>query len=429
MSSRVVVGLQWGDEGKGKVIDVLAGEADLVVRYQGGGNAGHTVQVGHEHYVLHLVPAGILRPGTTCVIGGGCVVDPELLLAEIAQLESRGHRVQGRLVVSARAHLVLPAHKRWDVLRDKGANRIGTTGRGIGPCYADKVARTGVRVGDLRDPDLFGNLTRANVAEKNTILSALYGEPPSDPEEVVKRYLYFAERLLPHVGDAEARVREALGSGKRVLFEGAQGLLLDVDAGTYPFVTGSSAGPGGVATGAGVPPSQTGDVVGVVKAYATRVGEGPFPTELPPEEAARLRERGAEFGATTGRPRRCGWFDAVASRYAAAVSGADHLAVTKLDILGGEKKLRLAVAYKLDGRETTEFPGDAVALHRAEPVYRELPGWTEDITDVTSEARLPEACRRYLDAIEEEVGVPASLVSVGPERRQSLARGVEVGRE
>lgn len=427
MPCRVIVGLQWGDEGKGKVIDVLAGEADVVLRYQGGGNAGHTVEVQGEKYVLHLVPSGILRPQTRCLIGAGCVVDPELLLSEISHLESRGHRIRDRLTVSPRAHVVLPPHKRWDVLRESKRAKIGTTGRGIGPCYADKASRTGVRIGDFRTPALFTDLVRANIAEKNTILAALYDEPPTDPDEVVERYLYFGERIRPLIGDAEREVRIAIDAGKRVLGEGAQGLLLDLDAGTYPFVTASSTGPGGISTGGGVPPRAVTEVIGVAKAYATRVGEGPFPTELPPDEGGKLRERGNEFGATTGRPRRCGWFDAVAARYAAKVGGVDALAITKLDILSGAPSLRICTAYRIDGRLTEEFPDDVTLLARATPVYRDHPGFTADITGATDEDALPRACRDYLDALEGEVGVPIALVSVGPDRRQALLRGVVAG--
>jgi adenylosuccinate synthase len=423
MPCRVVIGLQWGDEGKGKIIDVLAAEADVVLRWQGGGNAGHTIWIDGQKHVLHHLPSGVLRPGVRCLMGAGMVIDPKGLVQEIAAITAAGFDLTGRLFLSERLHLVLPHHRRWDELRDERAGRIGTTKRGIGPAYADKAARIGVRAGRWRDRDVFVQRLRANVEEKNRILQALYGEPPLDPAAVVEEYLGYGRALLPYLADTEALLRQALDAGQRVLAEGAQGIMLDLDHGTYPYVTSSSTGPGGLAALGGVAPREIGPVVGVAKAYVTRVGVGPFPTELPASEGDALREAGGEFGATTGRPRRCGWFDAVAARYAAALAGVDGLAVTKLDVLSGQRRVRVCVGYRLDGQRLPAFPSDAGVLERVQPEYVECEGWQGDLRAARQEADLPTACRAYLDTLERAVGVPIQQISVGPDRAQTLARG------
>ena len=422
MPCRVVIGLQWGDEGKGKFIDVLAAEADVVLRWQGGGNAGHTIWIDGTKHVLHHLPSGVLRPGVRCLMGAGMVIDPRVVMGEIEAMHRAGFDLTGRLFLSERIHLVLPHHRRWDELRDERAGRIGTTKRGIGPAYADKAARIGVRAGRWRDPDVFVARLRANVEEKNRILQALYDEPPLDPDAVVAEYLEYGRRLLPYLADTEAALRRALDAGERVLAEGAQGVMLDLDHGTYPFVTSSSTGPGGLAATGGVGPREIGPVIGVAKAYVTRVGVGPFPTELDEAEGNALRTRGDEFGSTTGRPRRCGWFDAVAARYAARLSGADALAITKLDVLSGLDRVRVCVGYRLDGRRIDDFPSDAGVLARVEPEYADCEGWRGDLSAARTEADLPPACRAYLETIERAVGVPVGQVSVGPDRTQTIAR-------
>jgi adenylosuccinate synthase len=424
MPCTVVVGLQWGDEGKGKIIDVLSAHADVVVRYQGGGNAGHTVECDGGKYVLHHLPSGILREGTRNVIGAGCVVDPKVLLEEIANLEAAGKPVDGRLILSERAHLVLPGHRLWDQMREKAGGGVGTTGRGIGPCYADKAARIGVRAGDWRVSAHFEQRLRANLEEKNVILKAMYDAEPMDIDAILAEYLEYGRQLMPILGEAETLVRKALSDGERVLGEGAQGVLLDLDHGSYPFVTSSSSAPGGVGPGSGMSPRAPEKVIGVAKAYLTRVGEGPFPTELDDDMGRRLRDVGKEYGSTTGRPRRCGWFDAVAARYAVELGGIDQLTITKMDILSGIETLRVCVGYEVDGERYDTVPASAARLERAVPVYRDLPGWSEDIVGATVESDLPADCRAYLEAIEQEVGVPVRYVSVGPDRAQTLKRGL-----
>jgi len=417
-----VVGLQWGDEGKGKIVDGLTERFDIVVRYQGGSNAGHTVVVNGEKFVLHLVPSGILHPDKLCVIGNGVVVDPATLIAEVADLRGRGVHVGENLAVSDRAHVVMPYHKLLDQLDDRGERKIGTTGRGIGPCYVDKMSRTGIRMGELLDPDGFREHLRANIEQKNRVLRVLYGVEPLSFDRILEEYLGYADQLRGLIRDTVALLNRAFREGKRILFEGAQGALLDVDFGTYPYISCSNASTSGAATGTGLPPRAIGRVLGIMKAYCTRVGEGPFVTELDDSIGALLRERGREYGATTGRPRRCGWFDAVAVRHSAALCGADSIALTKLDVLTGLEEIRVAVAYRLDGKILDVLPSDCRLLARCEPVYRSFPGWKSDISRCDAFDDLPHEAQAYVRALEAEVGIPIATVSVAPERSAVIQR-------
>ncbi len=415
----VVVGAQWGDEGKGKVIDVLSEQADILVRYQGGHNAGHTVIAAGQEFIFHLVPSGLLHRNTVGLIGNGVVIDPEALLEEMGRLAARGVDVRQAVKISDQAHIIFPYHKRLDLLEESvRAGRIGTTGRGIGPCYVDKAARSGIRVADLCDPDAFAAKLRQCVAEKNRLLHALYQEPPLSFDELHARYRGYAQRLAPHVVHGPRFLREALAAGKRILFEGAQGTLLDLDHGTYPYVTSSNATAGGACTGAGVPPTAIEQVLGVVKAYTTRVGEGPFPTEFSAGLMEQVRTKGKEFGATTGRPRRCGWFDAVLARHAIWINGCDAIAVTKLDVLDEMEAVQICVGYRIGGRTIEEFPSDIEALFRCEPVYETLPGWQAETGEATGFAGLPKAAQRYLKRLEALLGVPIRLISTGSKREQ-----------
>jgi len=415
----VIVGAQWGDEGKGKVVDALAEHADLVVRYQGGANAGHTVDTGDGAFVLHQIPSGILHQGTRCVIGNGVVLDPETLFHEIAELTAKGVAVDERLVVSDRAHLVLPYHKLLDG-ESARSKQIGTTSRGIGPCYEDKVGRRGVRVGDLRHPEIVRKLVAAGVARANALLQVSGSDRRCDAAQVATDLLALAPRLLPYVQDAGRIVHEALREGGCVLLEGAQGVLLDVDHGTYPFVTSSSTSAGGAAIGAGIGPAAIDAVLGIVKAYTTRVGGGPLPTEAPEPFQTRLRDLGHEFGATTGRPRRCGWFDAMVVRYSVRVNGLTGLAVTKLDVLDTIAELPVCTGYRLDGGKLDDLPDNVVDLERVEPVYETLPGWRSATGEARRLADLPKAARRYLDRLEELSEAPVRYVGVGTRREQLI---------
>ena len=422
MSNVVIVGAQWGDEGKGKIVDLFTSWADVVVRYQGGANAGHTLVVGGVKTVLHLVPSGILHPGKKCFVGNGVVVDPEALMEEIDLLKSRGLLADPhQLIVSENAHVILPYHKAIDAGREK-KDAIGTTGRGIGPCYEDKVARRGLRVRDLQKPaQLREKLTR-RLDEANGQISALGGER-LELEPMLKRALELGERMLPYVGDCSEKLAHEVERGRAVLFEGAQGTLLDIDHGTYPYVTSSNTVAGNAAVGAGLGPTSIHSVIGITKAYTTRVGNGPLPTELNDATGERLRTIGAEFGATTGRPRRCGWLDALVLRYAARVNGLSGLALTKLDVLTGLEKLSIAVAYKLaNGKTVNEFPSDPDLLNESQPVYEELPGWKEPLGDLREYAELPANARRYVERVEQLVGVESIAVSVGAERGQTIVR-------
>lgn len=423
MASLVVVGAQWGDEGKGKMTDYLAQSADWVVRYQGGNNAGHTVVVGGKTFKLHLLPSGVVHPNVTSVIGNGVVVDPLVLCDELARLAEMGIE-NPKLYISERAHVILPYHRLLDELEEKarGDGKIGTTGRGIGPAYVDKMARSGVRMIDFVDPDRFRRRLEAVLPQKNLVLSRVYGARTFTVDEIVDQYAEAARRLRPMVADVSQLLDAALARGERVLFEGAQGTLLDVDHGTYPYVTSSSATAGGAAIGAGIGPTRIDGVLGVVKAYTTRVGSGPFPTELRCEIGDRIRERGREYGTTTGRPRRVGWFDAVMLRYAVRVNGIDHLAVMLLDVLSGLEEVRVCVAYRIDGKQVDGFPSDLDRLERCEPVYESFPGWSEEISGCTTFAELPRAAQEYILALERLTNVPVALVSVGPAREQTIVR-------
>lgn len=423
----VVVGSQWGDEGKGKIVDHLSAGADLIVRYQGGANAGHTVVVGEEEYILHQIPTGILHPGKICILGNGVVLDPQALFEEIGLLEGRGMSLEGRLLVSGKAHLVLPHHRHLDKLEEdrRGEGRLGTTGRGIGPTYQDKVARRGMRVGDLADPQRARKILEGTLAEK----ARLVGDPSNeafDPAVVWAAIETYRERLLALACDASQEISRALGDGKRLLLEGAQGSLLDLDHGTYPYVTSSNTTAGAAAVGAGIGPTAIDRVLGVVKAYTTRVGEGPLPTELAAAEGAQLRDLGREYGATTGRARRCGWFDAVVVRYAARINGLTGLAVTKLDVLDPLPNLKICCGYRARGDVFEEFPYDYGILSECEPMYEEVPGWEEPIGELREFDGLPENAKAYLHRIEDLVGVPVEMVSVGMKREQVIVRGAAV---
>ena len=425
MTTVVGVGAQWGDEGKGKIVDWLAPRADLVARFQGGNNAGHTLVVDGETTILHVVPSGILHPGRVNLIGPGVVIDPSILLGEIEALTERGIlRDPSRLRVSGRAHVILPWHRALDGAREQAAGdtKIGTTKRGIGPAYEDKVARRGIRVADLLQPDsLRAKLDRIATA-KNFELTQFYKSEPVDVDALERDCVEWGRQLGPYV-DHTARILDvALRDGKSVLFEGAQGTFLDIDHGTYPFVTSSNCVAGAVCTGSGVGPTRIDRVLGITKAYTTRVGSGPFPTELEDDMGERLRQAGAEFGATTGRPRRCGWLDAVMLREAVTVNGITDLAINKLDILSGFEELQVATQYRIDGKLTSDFPMTLDELERAEPVYESHPGWSEDVSGVREYADLPDNARRYIEAIEGLVQVPAAFISIGPGRDATIAR-------
>ncbi|MBR7138600.1 MAG: adenylosuccinate synthase [Lentisphaeria bacterium] len=415
----ILVGTQWGDEGKGKLIDVLTSDVDMVVRFQGGNNAGHTVEIGSERYVLHLVPSGIFRPGVRCVIGNGLVVDPVALVEEIEGIRARGITADN-LELSDRAQLIFVYHKRADALNEKGAARkIGTTGRGIGPAYCDKSRRSGIRGCDLCKPEILSAKFRAEAARYNRIFAEA-GAELIDVEKELALVLEAAAKLAPIVRNTAYTIAEAVKQGKKILCEGAQGGLLDVDHGTYPFVTSSNTISGGACTGAGIPPTAVRDVYGVIKAYTTRVGEGPFPTELFDADGELLRARGREFGATTGRPRRCGWFDAVASRYSCMLSGVNKLVVTKLDVLDAFDEIAVCTAYEIDGVRTTEFPAAVEDLEKVKPVYEMMPGWKTALDAVTSPEGLPENARKYLARMAELIGADIEIISVGPRRDQTF---------
>ena len=423
MANVVIIGTQWGDEGKGKVVDYLTAKADLVVRFQGGNNAGHTLVVRGEKTICHLIPSGILHPGKKCLIGNGVVVDPEVLLEEMEALRRKGVEITPRnLALSEKAHLILPYHRAVDVAGEaaKGKDKIGTTGRGIGPCYEDKVARKGIRVADLLEPDTLAEKIRSNLAEKNFLLTRWLNAEPLEFQPIYDRFLAFGETLEPYMTDVSLEMDEAVAEGKQILFEGAQGTQLDIDHGTYPFVTSSNPISGTVCSGAGIGPDKVHHVIGIVKAYTTRVGAGPFITELDDEVGNYMQERGAEFGATTGRRRRCGWLDLVVVRDSARLNGLTSLSVTKLDVLTGLDTLKIAVAYELDGKRLLSRPASLKKLSLCKPVYLELPGWKEDLSPVRTWDRLPEAAKTYLKTIEEITHIPFSIISVGPGREESI---------
>jgi adenylosuccinate synthase len=422
MPATVIVGAQWGDEGKGKIVDLLALDSDVVCRYQGGPNAGHTIVRDGETFALHHVPSGILS-GKLCVVGAGCVVDPELLVAELDGLEARGIPTQ-TVRVSGNAHLIMPWHVAIDSASERhlGRLQIGTTRRGIGPAYADKAARIGIRVQDILDPKILRQKFETALAEKNVVLERVHGVAPLEVEQLAERMETHAARLRPYVADTSLLVDQALREGRRVLLEGAQGTLLDLDHGTYPFVTSSSPIAGAAATGVGIGPTRIDRVLGVAKAYVTRVGEGPFPTEIEGREQERVRELGGEYGTTTGRERRCGWLDLVGLRFAVRVNGMTSLALTKIDVLSAFGELPVCTRYRLpDGTETEEFPAHQSDFHHAEPVYETLPGWEEPLGEAESLADLPAAARAYVAFVEERLGVEVSLISVGAERERVVA--------
>ena len=419
----IVVGLQWGDEGKGKLIDILSEKADCVVRYQGGNNAGHTVVVGDKSYIFHLIPSGILHKDKLCFIGNGVVIDPQALLKEIEDLDKEKIDYKERLKISSQAHLIFPYHKILDGLREtKRHLRIGTTGRGIGPCYADKVARCGIRVCDLYNKELFARKLKDNLLEKNDIFKRVFRHKGFAFKDIYEQYLGYARRLKTLVANVPVDLAQAQEQGKSILFEGAQGSFLDIDFGTYPFVTSSSATAGGACIGSGVSPTKINKVIGVVKAYTTRVGEGPFVTEFKKPLNDLIREKGREFGSTTGRPRRCGWFDAVMARFSCLINGASELAVMKLDVLDELETVKICVAYKYKGKIFREFPYDLEVLEKARPVYDELPGWQRDISGARHYAELPKNAREYLDRLQEILKVRISYVSVGSKREETIVR-------
>jgi len=419
----VVVGTQWGDEGKGKIVDLLTPQAQMVVRYQGGNNAGHTLVVGGEKFIFHLIPSGILHPGTQCLIGNGVVLDPEVLLREIDRLTGRGYGVgPENLRLSERTQVIMPYHQRLDVAREeqKGAGKIGTTGRGIGPCYEDKVGRRGIRVADLVDPDALKAKLTEVLPEKNFYLGKFLGAQPFTLEEILPRYAEMGTRLKPLVANVSVLINEAVKQGKNILFEGAQGTHLDIDHGTYPFVTSSNPVAGGACTGAGVGPGQLHQVLGIVKAYTTRVGGGPFPTECLDAIGDHLVECGVEFGSTTGRRRRCGWLDTVVLKDAARLNGLTGLAITKLDVLTNLDPVKICVAYEVEDVPRDTMPGTIRELERCRAVYEELPGWREDLRGVRRFEDLPGATKNYLKRLEELAGVPIQIVSVGPDREETI---------
>ena len=423
MSNVAIIGAQWGDEGKGKVVDLFTEDADVVVRFQGGNNAGHTLVVDGRKTVLHLIPSGALHPNKLCVIANGVVVDVDVLLEEIASLKQNGCLADDTLLrISEQAHLIMPYHKAIDLARERlrGKGKIGTTGRGIGPAYEDKVARIGIRFVDLLEEDTFEAKLRYNIEEKNIYLKAILKEKTLDFREIHDNYAACREKLRPYITDTGVLLEKLMRAGKRVLFEGAQGTLLDVDHGTYPYVTSSSTVTGGALSGSGVGPQHIGEVIGICKAYATRVGSGPFPTEVFGDEGETLKREGVEFGATTGRPRRCGWFDAVGVRHAVRVNGITGIALTKLDVLTGFKTIPICVGYDCEGKIRNDFPASSRVMERAKPVYEEMPGWKDCLTGVRSFGDLPRSARNYVRRIEEIVGTEIILVSVGPGREQTV---------
>lgn len=428
----LIVGAQWGDEGKGKIVDLLSQKADIVARYQGGANAGHTLVIDGKKYVLHLIPSGILHPHVQCVIGNGVVIDPVALMEEIKMLEDYGINIEGRLFISHRAHLIMPYHKLLDAAREKAAsandaatdrkNAIGTTGRGIGPAYIDKASRNGVRIVDLLDRKRFSDKLRANIGEVNKLLAKIHDYEELDAEQIADEYCQFDTQIDPYITDTTLLLYDAIQSGKNILLEGAQGAMLDVDHGTYPYVTSSNPTSGGAATGLGLAPTAISKVMGVVKAYSTRVGNGPFPTELHDATGERLRSIGQEFGATTGRPRRCGWLDAFALRYSVIVNGITEIALTKMDVLDTFDEITICTAYKLDGKILKSIPADADTLERVEPMYETMPGWKSSLTGIRTYQDLPQAAKDYIGRIETLSGARVSIISTSPDRADTIIR-------
>ena len=423
MSVKIVVGAQWGDEGKGKIVDLLSDSMDIVARYQGGANAGHTIVIEGKKFVLHLIPSGILQSDVKCVIGNGVVIDPVALMEEIAMLESFGISMQDRLFISHKAHLIMPYHKMLDKARESQASAaIGTTGRGIGPAYIDKFSRSGIRIVDLLDRTVFEEKLRANIEEKNTVLKKIYDQEELDINSIIGEYLDFDIKIDPYIKDTTLFLNQAIAEGKSVLMEGAQGALLDVDHGTYPFVTSSNPTSGGACTGLGVPPTKIDSVIGVVKAYTTRVGNGPFPTELHDEMGENLRKVGAEFGATTGRPRRCGWLDGVALQYSVMINGIDTIALTKLDVLDGIASIGICTGYEVDGKMLRSFPANVEDLAKVKPHYEFFEGWNSSLAGIKSYDDLPKQAQDYIAAIEKIAGAKVGIVSLSPDRADTIIR-------
>jgi adenylosuccinate synthase len=420
MEVSVLVGSQWGDEGKGKVVDILSNRYEIVVRYQGGANAGHTIEIDDKKFVLHLIPSGILRDNVICVIGNGVVVDPKALLDEIALLESFNISIKGRLFISQNAHLIMPYHKVLDSIGESGSNKIGTTGRGIGPCYVDKYDRKGVRIIDLLNPKILEEKIKANLDEKNRLFKNIHNREELNINEIVTEYTEFGKSIAGYITNTPAYLNHAIESGKSVLLEGAQGALLDVDHGTYPFVTSSSPTSGGACIGSGIPPTKISSVIGIVKAYTTRVGLGPFPTELLGSDGDILRKAGAEYGATTGRPRRCGWYDAFLMNYSRMINGIQRAAITKLDVLSYLDEIKVCVGYEFEGKRLESFSSEVEKLNHIKPVYETLPGWKSDISRIRYYDDLPKNAKDYLSFISEKSGFEISIISVGPKREQTI---------
>jgi adenylosuccinate synthase len=420
MRVTVLVGSQWGDEGKGKIVDILSENYDIVTRYQGGANAGHTVTIGDKQYILHLIPSGILRENVTCVIGNGVVIDPNALLDEIELLRKNGISVEGRLFISHNAHLIMPYHKLLDNISENNGNKIGTTGRGIGPCYIDKYARKGIKIVDLLNKKVLEEKIRENLKEKNNLLKKIYNHDELDVEEIIREYVEFDKAIDKYVKDVPSYLNNAIAEGKSILLEGAQGALLDVDHGTYPYVTSSSPTSGGACTGTGIPPTKINLVFGIVKAYTTRVGFGPFPTELNDDTGENLRKVGAEYGATTGRPRRCGWFDAFLVKYSATINGIEEAAITKLDVLSSFDEIKVCTGYELNGKYLKSYPTDVQRLSEVQPVYKTFKGWNSDISGCRTYSDLPSEAKEYLEFIANHTGVKITIVSVGPKREQTF---------
>ena len=424
MSTYVVVGLQYGDEGKGKITDVLSAKSDYVVRFQGGDNAGHTVYAGEEKFVLHLLPSGVLQCKGKCIIANGVVVNPKAFLKEIGQIEEKGMKTD-HVFISRRAHVIMPYHILLDTYREEeaGGTHIGTTKKGIGPCYEDKIARVGIRMVDLLNPEVLAEKIKKNLKIKNSLFEKYFDKPTLEFDEIYNEFLELGQKLKDRIVDTEVELNQAIRDGKNILFEGAQAAMLDIDFGTYPYVTSSSPTTGGVCSGAGVPPTSLQNLIGVAKAYTTRVGEGPFPTELDNELGEKIRQIGFEFGATTGRPRRTGWLDLVTLKHATMINGINNLVITKLDVLSGIPTLKIATKYKTeDGKIIDYFTSSTTKLYNYEPIYEELEGWTEDITKVRSYDELPANAKKYIEFIENYLGINVYLVSVGPERSQNIIR-------
>ncbi|MEE9187616.1 MAG: adenylosuccinate synthase [Bacteroidota bacterium] len=422
MPVEVVVGAQWGDEGKGKVIDLLSENVDIVARYQGGANAGHTVIVDDREVVLHLIPSGIFHPNVVCVIGNGVVLDPIALLEEIEQLKGLGVEVKSRLLVSHNAHLIMPYHKLLDSIREQGENKIGTTGKGIGPAYMDKFMRIGIKIVDLLDRDVLAAKLKHNIEEKNELLRKVYGSEALHVDKIIQEYQEFDKKIDEYITDTTSYLYQAIRQGKRILAEGAQGALLDVDHGTYPFVTSSNPTSGGACTGLGIPPTAITKITGVTKAYTTRVGHGPFPTEQLNETGDRMRSIGQEYGTTTGRPRRCGWLDAVLLRYSVMVNGFERLAISKLDVLDNFDEIQVCIGYEVNGKLLKKFPSDVNTLSKVKPIYETFKGWNTKLSGARAFADLPESARKYVDVMERFSGAKISLISVGARREQTVTK-------